>query len=206
MAFTAVQICSNALIRLGASPIQSFTEGTDIATSCQTVYSMKKDYLLAAYPWRFTMKYIQLSRLAEAPTAQWAYQFTLPADRLTSGLPAVYATGGTYALPVQDYTIIGNVIMTNQPELWVEYQAMVDEAFWAPYFVELMTYAMMDELCFNVTDNASLKQSINITTYGVPSAEGAGGLFGKAMNLDSRDNPTTMILDSVLLEARFGSA
>lgn len=204
MAFTAVQICSNALIRLGAQPIQSFDEGTDIATTCDTIYSMKKEYMLAAYPWRFTKNFIQLSRLTLAPTAQWTYQFALPADRITAGLPTVYTTNQTYAIPVQDYTIIGDVLMSHLPELWVEYQAMVDESLWAPYFIELMTYVMMDELCFNVTDNASLKQIIQQTTYGIPSAQGVGGIYGKAMNLDSRDNPTTMVLDSVLLEARFG--
>ena len=204
MAFTAVEICSNALVRLGASPIQSFTEGTDIATTCESVYNMKKDFMLAAYPWRFTKKYAQLSRLTAPPVAQWTYQFTLPSDRITSGLPTVYASESTYAIPVQDYTIIGDVLMTHLPELWVEYQADVKEAIWAPYFVELMTYVLMDELCFYVTDNAALKQQINLTTYGAPSAGGVGGIYGKAMNLDSRDNPTIQILDSVLLEARLG--
>jgi hypothetical protein len=204
MAFTDTEICSNALIRLGADPIQSFTEGTDIATTCGTIYKMKKEFMLAAYPWRFTKKYIQLSRLTAPPTAQWTYQFNLPADRLTAGLPAVYSTGRTYAIPVQEYTIVGNVLMSHHPELWVQYQATVDESLWAPYFVELMTYVMMDELCFYVTDNASLKQQINLVAYGPPSGGGVGGIYGKAMNLDSRDNPTTMVLDSVLLEARFG--
>ncbi len=204
MAFTDIQICSNALVRLGAQAIQSFDEGTDIATTCGTVYSMKKEFMLAAYPWRFTKKYAQLSRLTAAPTAQWTYQFNLPADRITAGLPTVYTDERTYAIPIQDYTIIGNVLMSHQPKLWVEYQATVDEALWAPYFVELMTYVMMDELCFNVTDNSSLKQQINLETYGPPSGGGVGGIYGKAMNLDSRDNPTTQVLDSVLLEARFG--
>ena len=203
MAFTDVQICSNALLRLGATPIQSFDEGTDIATTCDNLYQMKKEYMLAAYPWRFTKKYAQLSRLTAAPTAQWTYQFNLPADRLTAGLPIVYATDRTYAIPVQNYTIVGKVLMTHQPEIWIQYQAIVDESLWAPYFVELMTYVMMDELCFNVTDNTSLKQTIQYTTYGTPSADGVGGLYGKAMGLDSRDNPTTRVLDSVLLEARF---
>lgn len=205
MAFTDVQICANALVRLGASPIQSFDEGTDIATTCGSVYSMKKEYMLASYPWRFTKKYIQLSRLVVPPTAHWTYQYTLPADRITAGLPVVYATNDTYSIPIQNYTIVGNVLMTHNPEVWIQYQAMIDEAFFAPYFTELMTYVMMDELCFNVTDNATLKTLINQQTYGPPSAAGAGGLYGKAMNLDSRDNPTTMILDSVLLEARFGN-
>ena len=205
MAFTAVQICSNALIRLGASPIQSFTEGTDIATTCSSIYDMKKEYMLASYPWRFTKKFVQLSRLTAAPTAQWTYQYTLPSDRLSAGFCAVYTNEDVSAIPIQNYTILGNVLMADVDEVWVEYQYLPDESLWAPYFTELMVHVMMDELVFNVTDNAGLKQNIQMNTYGVPSEFGVGGLYGKAMALDSRDNPTTMVLDSILLEARFGN-
>lgn len=206
MAFTAIQICSNALVRLGANPIQSFDEGTDIATICDSIYTMKKDYMLAMYPWRFTKKFAQLSRSTTTPTAQWSYQFVLPADRATSGFAAVYTSATAGAVPIQDYTIIGNRLMSNCPELYVEYQAIVDESLWAPYFVELMIHVMMDEMCFAVTDNVGLKTSIEYKTYGIPSEYGVGGLLGRAMGLDSRDNPTTMVLDSILLEARFGAA
>ena len=206
MAFTAIQICSNALIRLGANPIQSFDEGTDIATICDTIYTAKKEYMMAVYPRRFTKKFAQLSRLTASPTAQWTYQFALPADRVMSGFAAVYTSANARSIPIQDYTIIGNKLMSDHPTLYVEYQAMVDEAIWAPYFVELMTLVMMDEVCFAVTDNVGLKQTIQTNLYGIPSEYGVGGVYGRAMALDSRDNPTTMVLDSVLLEARFGSA
>ena len=205
MAFTAVQICSNALIRLGAQPIQSFTEGTDIATTCSSVYDMKKEYMLASYPWRFTKKFTQLSRLTASPTAQWEYQYVLPTDRVSAGFCAAFSSEDVGAIPIQDYTIVGNVLMSDNDEVWVEYQYLPDESVWAPYFTELMVNVMMDELVFNVTDNAGLKQNIQMNTYGVPSEFGVGGLYGKAMALDSRDNPTTFVLDSILLEARFGN-
>ena len=67
-----------------------------------------------------------------------------------------------------------------------------------------MVNVMMVELSFLVTDNASLRQELNTMTYGVPSEFGVGGVYGKAMQLDSRDNPTVQILDDILLEARFG--
>lgn len=204
MAFTAVEICANALVRLGATPIQSFDEGTDIATSCQSIYNMKSAYMLAIYPWRFTMKFAQLSRLTVAPTAQWKYQFALPADRLTAGLPAVFTAETVGAIPIQDYTIIGNVLMSDKTELWIEYQSNVDESLWAPYFTELMVSVMMVELSFLITDNASLRQELNTQCYGIPSEFGVGGIYGKAMGLDSRDCPTIQVLDDILLEARFG--
>ena len=204
MAFTSVEICANALVRLGATPIQSFNEGTDIATSCQSIYKMKKAYMLAAYPWRFTKKFAQLSRLTQVPKAQWSYQFNLPSDRVTSGLPTVFISDDVDANPIQDYTIIGNVLMSDEPELWIEYQEDVDESLWAPYFTELMVSIMMVELSFLIADNASLRQELTTMTYGIPSEFGVGGIYGKAMALDSRDNPTIQVLDDILLEARFG--
>jgi len=204
MAFTAVEICANALVRLGATPIQSFTEGTDIATSCSSIYNMKKNYMLAVYPWRFTKKFIQLSRLTVAPTAQWTYQYALPADRVSSGFATVFTSATAGSSPIQDYTIVGNVLMSDETELWVEYQADVDESIWAPYFVELMVSIMMVELSFLVTENANLRQELTTMTYGLPSEFGVCGIYGKAMALDSRDNPTVQVLDDILLEARFG--
>ena len=99
MSFTDVQICANALVRLGAEPIQSFDDGTQISTTCDSIYKFKKEYMLAVYPWRFTMKFIQLSRLVTAPTAQWQYQYALPADRVSSGMPAVFQSDGVSEIP-----------------------------------------------------------------------------------------------------------
>lgn len=204
MAFTSVQICANALIRLGAQPIQSFDEGTDIATTCETIYEMKRDYILSSYPWSFTMKFAQLSRLTATPTAQWDYQFALPADRLSSGIVAVFTSEDTSALPIQAYNLVGNKLLSNETELWVKYQADTDETLWPAHFFELMTFVIMDELCINVTDNVGLKQTIQANTYGIPSEYGMGGLYGRAMSLDSRDYPTLQMSSDALLAARFG--
>ena len=123
---------------------------------------------------------------------------------MTAGLPTVFTSEDVGATPIQDYTIIGNVLMSDQTELWVEYQADVDESLWAPYFTEMMVSVMMVELSFLISDNASLRQELTTMTYGIPSEFGVGGIYGKAMALDSRDNPTVQVLDDILLEARFG--
>lgn len=206
MALTDVQICANALVRLGAQPIQSFDDGTDIATFCDTIYDAKKKYLLSSYPWRFSMKFMQLSRDATAPTAQWDYQYTLPADRVQSGFPEVYTSDDTNATPIRSFDIVGNKLMTNEDEIWVKYQYNVDETLWPEYFTELMVMVMKAELAQLVTDNTQLYQEIKLEVYGTPSEGGFGGLVNIARSLDSRDNPTTYITDFSLVNARIGGS
>lgn len=203
MALTSVQICANALVRLGATPITSFDDGTDVATFCQTIYNQKKKYVLSSYPWRFSFKFMQLSRQASSPTAQWDYQFTLPADRVQAGFPEVYTENTVGAVPIRDFEIVGNVLMTDQDEIWVKYQYDVDESLWPEYFTELMINIMKVELAYLVTDNTQLYQELKLEVYGTPSEGGFGGLVNQTRNLDSRDNPTTYITDFSLVGARF---
>jgi len=206
MALTDVQICANALVRLGAQPIQSFSDGTDIATFCNTIYDSKKKYILSSYPWLFSMKFAQLSRDTARPAAQWKYQYTLPADRVKSGMPAVYTSSDEYAPPIKAWTIVGNKLMAHEKEIWVKYQYNVDESLWPEYFTELMINVMKAELAQLVTDNTQLYQEIKLEVYGTPTEGGFGGLVNIARSLDSRDAPTTYINDFTLVNARFGGS
>lgn len=200
---TDIQICSNALLRLGAQPIQSFNDGTDIATFCKAIYEQKKIYLFSTFPWSFTMKFIQLSQKTLDPVAQWKYQYSLPADRVSSGMAAVYTTDSINASPINCYTIIGDALMTNEKEIWIRYQYNAHETLWPEYFTELMINVMRAELAQLVTDNTQLYQEIKLEVYGTPSEGGFGGLVNITRNLDSRDNPTIFIQDFSLINARF---
>ena len=59
---TAVSICADALILLGASPISSFNDGTDEANTCDRLYSDTRDMTLSMYPWSFAYKKVKLAR------------------------------------------------------------------------------------------------------------------------------------------------
>ena len=204
MALTDVQICANALIRLGAQPIQSFSEETDLAAICSSVYPIKMEYLLSVFPWNFSLKFVQLSRMTTPPDMQYQYQFALPADRVIGGFPAVYLDNTVSSSPISDYRMVGNVLLANEDEIWVEYQYMVNEALWPYYFTELMINVMKAELCFIVTENSSYCSMLQEEVFGNPSDMNQGGLLAQAMFLDSRDNPTQQIADFSLIDARFG--
>lgn len=205
MSLTDIEICSNALIRLGAIPIQSFDDKTDIATACKNIYGPKKKYMLSFYPWRFSMKFSQLSRDLETPVAHWKYQYTLPSDKIQAGFPEVYTSNNINSYTIDDWEIIGNKLMTNEPEIWVKYQFNINEELWPEYFTELMIKVMQVELCQIVTDNTTLFQELKYEVYGTPTQNGLGGIVNTTMYLDSRDTPSVYIKDFSLTDARYSN-
>ena len=70
---TKLSICSDALIMLGASPLSSFSEGTDAAQTCDRLYDDLRDTVLLAYPWSFTLKKVQLAQSVDAPANEWSF-------------------------------------------------------------------------------------------------------------------------------------
>jgi len=201
--YTPVSICSNALIRLGTNPIQSFTDGSDVATTCDVIYHQKKLSVLNSYPWRFTMGFAPLSRMSEAPVAQWQYQFTLPSDRIQDGPAAVYTSNSVDAYPISSYDIVGNRLLSNNPEIWIKYQRDIDESLFPPYFSELLINIMMYELSYAVADSSTLRQELRLEVYGMPSNDGVGGLMGITRQIDSRDNPSIFINSDFLCTTRY---
>jgi len=200
---TPIGICSNALIRLSAEPIQAFDEGTTIANTCEALYFQKKNYIMSLYPWRFTMKFTQLSRLTTTPLLRYDYEYAMPADKVQGGMPLLVTASGTGNLPLADYEIIGSKIMCNSSTLFVQYQADVSEEEWPHYFTELVIEVMKTELVYPVTENGQMYQESKMETYGTPSELGQGGLMGRSMFLDSRDTPTQFIDSNILLNDRF---
>ena len=52
---TEVSICSNALRRLGDSPITSLTDNTERARLCNGFYEDARDAVLRSHPWNFAI-------------------------------------------------------------------------------------------------------------------------------------------------------
>ena len=52
---TEVSICSNALRKLGDSPITALTEDTERARLCNALYEPARDSLLRSHAWNFAI-------------------------------------------------------------------------------------------------------------------------------------------------------
>ena len=199
---TDLSICSDALILLGASPLSSFTEGTDAAQVCDRLYPDFRDSMLSRYPWSWTYKKIQLARLGIAPLNEFEYAYQLPGDML-SGVQAVFETTSTNQAPLNDgWEIYGQELYTDLETVFIDYQTSIDESKMPNYFVQLLRTGFAAEIAVTITDQATKADYFRGLAFGTPSENGRGGLFRESVNIDSRGRLPQIIEDYALIAVR----
>lgn len=187
---------------LGAKPISSFTEGTDEANVADRLYRDIKNQLLMVYPWSFSFKKIQLSRLITTPVNEYKYEYQLPGDRL--GPPRqVFVSTETYQRPIQAYRIMGDKLLTNEETIYVDYQYAVQEFEMPVYFVQLLKYMLAWHFAQPITDQTDKAQYWQGVAVGGAADNGRGGYMRVAMSIDGQNQPVRTIDDFSLVEVRF---
>lgn len=199
---TAVSICSDALILLGAKPISSFNDGTDEANSCDRLYSDVRDTTLSIYPWSFAYKKVQLARLITTPASEWRYEYQLPGDRL--GNPrALFTSNTAYSRPLKEWDIQGDKLLTNYEEVFIDYPYQTPEFAMPKYFIQLLKYMMAWHLAMPITEQESKTGYWQGVAVGGPAENGRGGFMRQAMNIDGQGQPPQVLEDYALVAARF---
>jgi hypothetical protein len=199
---TGVSICSDALILLGAKPISSFNDGTDESNTCDRLYPDTRDMTIMLYPWSFAYKKLKLSRLVTTPTTEWEYEYQLPGDRL--GNPrAVFKSSNANERPMKEWEIIGDKLMTNEQEVYIDYPYQTPEFSMPQYFVQLMKYMMAWHLAYPITEQTEKAQYWQSVAVGSLAENGRGGYFRQAMAMDAQGQPPQVIEDYALSAIRF---
>lgn len=80
MATSVVDICNNALIRIGSKTITSLSDGDKVANACNALYEQTRDSLLRQHLWNFAMKRVQLASETTAPAFGFSLSYPLPSD------------------------------------------------------------------------------------------------------------------------------
>lgn len=199
---SALSICADALIMLGAKPISSFNEGTDEANVADRLYSDIRDQLLMVYPWSFAFKKVQLSRLVTVPANEYRYEYQLPGDRVGSPRK-VFNTSSVNAYPVANYKIMGDKLLTNEETVYVEYQYSVPETEMPKYFIQLLKYVCAWHFALPITDQVDKAGYWQGVAVGSPDDNGRGGYMRTAMNIDGQNNPVQSIEDYSLIAVRY---
>lgn len=146
MSNTAVSICQQALVMIGANPISSFSDSTTEGIACQALYEGTVEDELSQYKWRFASGIQQLNRLADAPAAKWGAAYQLPPECLTPS--TVYINGN----PI-DFDRYEDMIFCNagtNDEVFLEGVYRVDEQFWPAYFVRTVVYRLASHLAHSI--------------------------------------------------------
>ena len=200
---TKLSICSDALIILGAAPLSSFSEGTDAAQICDRLYDDIKATVLVMYPWGFSQKKQQLSRLVDSPNTEWQYAYALPSDNIGSGVLALFTSSVHGARPIVDgWEVYEKTIVTNYTEVHVDYQANVSEDVMPQYFVQLLKYWLAWHFAETVTDQTTKAQYYQLQACGSPGENMRGGMFRVCCQIDGTSQPPQAIEDFDLITAR----
>lgn len=199
---TKLSICSDALIMLGASPLSSFSDGTDEAQVADRLYDDVRDTLLMQYPYSWTLKKVQLAQLLDTPINEWKYKYQLPGDSL--GLPkAVFPTSAVSERSVRDYEIYAGGLYTNLETVYIDYQYRPEPVDFPPYFVRLLKTALAAEFAEPITDQLTKADYYHNKAYGAPSDNMRGGLVRVAINIDGIDQPANSIQEFPISDIRF---
>jgi hypothetical protein len=180
---TAIEICSNAFVRLGAPPISSFTEGGAQGVAAANLYEPTLRAMLSEHRWRFASAKRTLARLTATPLNDWSYAFQLPSDLLV-----LYHTD-----PNVEYQIYEDKIYANVTEMDVDYQMRPNEGLFPPYFQLALEYRLASEFALIVTSNRSLAE-----TYELKAVE----QMKKARFADAQQSPAVSVQSFDYLETR----
>lgn len=132
MATNKFEICTRALLRIGANPITSFEDGTTESKISAGEYDPLVNTELSNYRWRFASKQAAVNKLSAVPLDEYDAYFQLPADLLV--LHAVKVGGK----PIEYDRYEGKVAANADDGVVIDHTFRPTEAAWPAYFENLI--------------------------------------------------------------------
>ncbi len=188
MSLSNVELCSAALVKLGAASISSFDDSTAEADVAKTLYNVVRDGLLGLHPWSFATAHAALTILPTPPATDFDYAFDLPTDFIKA-LSAGDEERGRGVV----YQLIGNELHTNYEEVTLAYIKRADEADFPTYFISALINRLAAEFCLPLTENASRSDLLHKL---------ADTELRLAKLIDSQQDTPPRVEDFTLIEAR----
>lgn len=182
---TAVSICSNALLMLGAQTISAMDEDSDRARLASNFYPDVRDMVLRSHPWNCCTKRVVLAPETTPPAFGYAYRFLLPGDCLR-----VMDIDG-----LVDYQIEGREILSDSAAIKLRYLFRNEvEATWDALLVHAVTISMRQAFAYPTTMSTSLEQLITQVLQPI---------LAQARAVDGQENPPETLGDERLYMAGF---
>jgi hypothetical protein len=190
MALNSIELCSSALIKLGANSISSFEDGTAEAKVAARLYPLVRDALLSAHPWTFATKQIELAQLASAPVTDFAHAYQLPNDFLKASSAGGHSRGRGFI-----YQIVNRQLHTNAASIVLTYIFRPSEGDFPAYFSPALVTRLAAEFCLPLTEDAGRADRL---------IRLADDELRLAKLVDSQQDTPPKVEDFTLVEVRFG--
>ena len=149
-------ICSRALVRIGANPISSFEDGTAESTAAGQEYELAVEALLGRYRWDFAQERNTLVPNGTTPKARFSKAYDLPGGCLL--VHAAFMSNGFRPLV---YGRQQNTIEADGGDsIVVEYTFRAPEAIWPPYFVEVLFLKLAASFAMSIPRNGDFSERL----------------------------------------------
>ncbi len=149
MALSKIDLCSKALLKIGAFPISSFDGDTPEQIISDHLYYVVKHQLLSEYNWSFATIQRELNMINAKPLFNFKYVFTLPED-VISVITADNLCGGKI-----DYKIVKDELHTNSDNVLLKYVYDCPEEYFSSDFITLIIEKLAGEFAIPLTENTA---------------------------------------------------
>lgn len=157
MAITKFDLCSNALMLIGADTITDFAGATSESTASSQFYQTTADNWLSLYDWQFATSTIQLSRLSTAPLNSWDAAYSEPSGALK--IQNVKVNDENIDFDRFEGKIHCDALSSDL--VYCDYTKSVDISTWPAYFVELIECALAKKFSTVLAAKIDFKTTFN---------------------------------------------
>ena len=152
---STVQICNQALSKVGAARIIDLLDDTKNARILNAIFDIKRDAELAAHPWTFAIKRAEIPALSTAPAFGWLYSYPLPSDFLrlieVGNETNLYDTDSGARFQVEG----GSILCDEASPLQIRYVYRVtNTGLFSALFVEALACRLAAEIAEELTQNS----------------------------------------------------
>ena len=184
-----IDICSRALILIGADPITSFDDGNTEALVASNMYEDVARAALVNSRWRFATNQATLNLLTATPTGRYNIAYQLPSDLLM-----------LHAVTVNDlaieYQIYGNKVYTDgdvNDVAIADYTYRANEVDWPSYFTIAVEYSLAVVFATSIARDSTLGSLMQTQ---------ARESMAKARSLDSQQQTARKLTTSRFIAER----
>lgn len=153
-ASSPIDVCSRALILIGADPITSFDDNSNESLVAVNMYEDIARSALVNSRWRFSTNQVVLNRLSEAPTGRYDAAYQLPSGWLMTHAVTVNDT------PIE-YQTYGSKLFCDESStstLILDYTYRADEQDWPSYFTIALQYELASAFAVGLARDQGLAQ------------------------------------------------
>lgn len=153
---TKFDICSSALVQIGANPITAFASASREEIVSEQLYDNTVEEWLGAYWWRFATKTAQLSRItgSDPVGGLWTAHYTQPGDMIA--IQAVSVGGVNIDFDRNENKVLCNASASDA--VYATYTYAITETYWPAHFRRLVELDLMHKMSFALPSKLDLKR------------------------------------------------